>query len=82
MRLSQDAQGFDLVCRIVSLFKFFQQHVRTVMQDNIGRRARVVIDGDIFEEGHEGYILEDLFVFLDVSVTLGGTLMIVEGDTG
>src|SRR6185312_5608365 len=77
--LHQRLYGGDAVGRVVAVVQLAQPQVRAVVHGHVVGGTRVVIDGDVLEEGHESGFGNGLFVLLHILVALGGAFVVVEG---
>ena len=78
----QHLDGVGLVGGVVVLMQLAQTQVRAVVQLHVDSGVGIVVDGDVFEVGHEADFADRLVVLLHVLVALGRAFVIVEGDAG
>src|SRR5207245_6834950 len=62
--------------------EFFKSQVGAVVEGDVGGRPRVVVRRDFLEEGDEVNVLERRVMVFHVTITLGRSLVVVEGDAG
>ena len=63
-RLHEPRHGADPVRRVVVLLQLAQPQVRAVVEGHVPRRARVVVDVDLFEGRDEGELVQRLWCSL------------------